>query len=178
MCLAALAIWLTNPFAAALIVPALHLWMWVVDPEVRLRPVVAAVMLLIGLAPPVLVVVYYAHALGLGPVGVLWNGLLLLAGGHIAVLRALEWSVLLGCVASVLVIAVRGAREPRARADADHRPRADHLRRPGIARRHRVRAAGPPMMTARDPRHLLGPDHLRAAARARRRRDARSGRSR
>ena len=52
MCLAALAIWLANPFAALLLVPALHLWMWVVDPDVRLRPVVAAVLLVIGLAPP------------------------------------------------------------------------------------------------------------------------------
>ena len=44
-------------------------------------------------APPVLVVLYYAHTLGLGPVGVLWNGLLLIAGGHVDVLAALEWSV-------------------------------------------------------------------------------------
>jgi len=114
MCLVAFATWLTNPFAAALIVPALHLWMWVVDPKVRPRGVVTVALLLAGLAAPVLVILYYAHALGLGPLDVAWNLLLMLAGGHVRVLVALEWSVMLGCVASVLVIAVRGQREPRA----------------------------------------------------------------
>jgi hypothetical protein len=113
MCAVSLAIWATNPFAAALIIPALHLWMWVVDLEVRLRPALTVALLLVGLAPPVLVIVYYASTLGLGPVGVLWNGLLLIAGGHIAVLVAVEWSVVLGCLASVLVIAMRGLRAPR-----------------------------------------------------------------
>ena len=112
MCVTALAIWLTNPFAALLLVPALHLWMWVVDPEVRLHPVAVVAMLVIGLAPPVLVIIYYANALALGPVGVLWNGLLMVAGGHITVLTAVEWSVLLGCVASVLLIAAQSLRQP------------------------------------------------------------------
>jgi len=114
MCAVAFATWLTNPFAAALIVPALHLWMWVVDPEVRLRGIVTVALLLAGLAAPVLVILYYAHALDLGPLEVAWNLLLMLAGGHVKGLVALEWSVMLGCVASVLVIAVRGQREPRA----------------------------------------------------------------
>jgi Peptidase family M28 len=114
MCAVAFATWLTNPFAAALMVPALHLWMWIVDPEVRLRGIVTVALLFIGLAAPVLLVLYYANALGLGPVQVAWNGLLLVAGGHIKLLAAIEWSVMLGCVASVLVIAVRGQREPRA----------------------------------------------------------------
>ncbi len=114
MCLVAFATWLTNPFAAALMVPALHLWMWVVDPDVRLRRIVTAALLIAGLAAPVVVIVYYANALGLGPLEVAWNVLLMLAGGHLKLLVALEWSVLLGCVASVLVIAVREQHEPRA----------------------------------------------------------------
>jgi hypothetical protein len=114
MCVVALATWLSNPFAAALIVPALHLWMWVVDPEIRLRGIVTAALLVIGIAAPVLVILYYANALGLGPLQLAWNLLLMLAGGHLTALVALEWSVMLGCVASVLVIAVRGQREPRA----------------------------------------------------------------
>lgn len=113
MCAVSIAIWVTNPFAAALIIPALHLWMWVVDPEVRLRRPLTVALVLVGLAPPVLVILYYASTLGLGPVDVLWNGLLLIAGGQVDVLAALEWSVVLGCVASVLVIAVRALRERR-----------------------------------------------------------------
>jgi Peptidase family M28 len=112
MCVVALAVWVVNPFAALLIVPALHLWMWVADADVRLRPVVSAVLLLIGLAPPILVVAYYAHALSLGPVGLLWNGLLLLLGGQLTIATAVEWSVLLGCVASVILLVVHAAREP------------------------------------------------------------------
>jgi hypothetical protein len=114
MCAAALAIWLTNPFAAVLLIPALHLWMWVVDPDVRLRGVVTVALLLIGLVAPILLIVYYANALGLGPAQLAWNALLLVAGGHIKLPAVLEFGVMLGCVTSVFVIAVWGQREPRA----------------------------------------------------------------
>ncbi len=113
MCMVALAIWFTNPYAAALVVPALHLWMWVVTPDVRLRSPVAVVLLVAGLAPGALVIVYYAVTLGFGPVGMAWETVLLVAGGHIGLVTALEWSVVLGCVASVVVIALRAARERR-----------------------------------------------------------------
>lgn len=114
MCAVTIATWLTNPFAAALMIPALHLWMWVVDPEVRLHPLLTVVLLLAGLAAPVLLVLYFAGTLSLGPADLIWNGLLMIVGGHVKVLAAIEWSVMLGCVASVLVIAVRGQREPHA----------------------------------------------------------------
>jgi hypothetical protein len=110
ICLAALVIWLANPFAAALMVPALHLWMWVVDPDVGIRRPFAALLVLIGVAPPVLVILYYMHALGLSPLDVVWNGTLLIAGGHLGLAAAAEWSIVLGCVASVAVI-VRHTRD-------------------------------------------------------------------
>lgn len=113
MCLATIAIWFANPFAAALLVPGLHLWMWVVAPDVRLPSGVALVLLAAGLAPAALLVVYYAVTLGFGPVSVAWSAVLLLAGGDVGVLAALEWSVVLGCVASAAVIALRAAREDR-----------------------------------------------------------------
>jgi hypothetical protein len=113
MCAVTLVTWLSNPFAAALMIPALHLWMWIVDPEVALRRSVTVVLLLIGLAAPVLLLLHYANSFGFGPIALAWNGLLLIVGGHITVAAALEWSVMLGCVASVIVIAVRGLHEPR-----------------------------------------------------------------
>jgi hypothetical protein len=113
MCLTTLVIWVHNPVAAALVVPALHLWMWIVDPEVPLPRAGVVALLLVGLAPPLLIVVYYATSLGLGPLGVVWNGLLLVAGGHIGVAVAIEWSLLLGCLASVVSIAVRAIRLDR-----------------------------------------------------------------
>jgi hypothetical protein len=110
MCAISIALWITNPFAAALIVPALHLWMWIVAPEVRLRAPLAITVLLVGLAPFVLVIVYYANQFGLGPVGVAWTGVLLIAGGGLGIPALLEWSIVGGCAASVAVIATRAAR--------------------------------------------------------------------
>jgi hypothetical protein len=87
--------------------------MWVVDPELRLHPALSTVMLLAGLAAPVLVILYYADALSLGPLDLIWNGLLLTAGGHVGPLVALEYCVLLGCLVSVVLIARRKLRAPR-----------------------------------------------------------------
>ena len=111
LCCATLLIWLANPFAAAFLVPALHLWIWVVNPDLQLRPGVVLALLIAGLAPPLLLVTYYAVTLGFDPVGVAWSGVLLLAGGYVSVASALEWAIILGGTASVLVIALRSLRE-------------------------------------------------------------------
>jgi hypothetical protein len=110
LCAITLAIWVTNPFAAALIVPALHVWMWVVAPEVRLRAPVALAAVLVGLAPIALVILYYADQFQLGPGGVAWTGVLLIANGAIPIPTLIEWSVVAGCAVSVAVIAARGTR--------------------------------------------------------------------
>ncbi len=112
---AALAIWLENPFAAALIVPALHLWMWIVAPERRLRAPWAVLLFVGGLAPGILAAYYYAAVLGLGPAAAAWNAVLMLAGGSVSLASAIEWSVVLGCVVSLAVMVVRIARQPRPR---------------------------------------------------------------
>jgi hypothetical protein len=110
MCAISLVLWVRNPFAAALVVPALHLWMWIVAPEVRFRAPVALAMLLVGLAPLALVFLYYANQFNLGPLGVLWTGVLLTAGGGLGVVTLLEWSIVAGCAVSVALIAARAAR--------------------------------------------------------------------
>jgi hypothetical protein len=108
MCLVALVIWVSNPFTALLVVPALHLWLWVVTPDVRLPLPATMILLLVGLAPVGLLAAYFALTFGVGPVGVAWNGVLLLAGGGLSVLSAVAWSLLAGCAVSVVVIAWRG----------------------------------------------------------------------
>lgn len=113
LCVVALVIWLANPFAALLLIPALHLWMWIVVPDVRLPSPVTVLLLLAGIAAPVVVAVVYATTLGLGPLEAAWSWVLLLAGGGVGVVTALEWSVVLGCTFSVIAIALQGAREPR-----------------------------------------------------------------
>lgn len=112
MCIAALAVWLANPFAAALAVPALHLWLWLLDPELRLRRVIAPLLLVIGIVPMVLVAVYYALTLGYSPIGLIWSGILMVAGGQIGLAAALEWCVVAGCTVSVAIAALTAARAP------------------------------------------------------------------
>jgi|GEM_PF-326045 len=113
LCALAFAMWLSNPFAAALIVIALHFWMWIVDVELRLRSAIVIPLLLAGIAAPVLVLLYYALTFGLTPVDVIWNGMLLIAGGQLGLVAAVEWSIALGCLISVVTIAVQIARAGR-----------------------------------------------------------------
>jgi hypothetical protein len=116
LCGVALAVWLVNPFAALLLVPALHLWMWIVVPDVRVPVPAVVVLLLAGLALPALVAVQYATTLGLGLLQLAWGWVLLIAGGGVGFLTAVEWSLFLGCAVSVIVIAWRAASENRPEA--------------------------------------------------------------
>jgi hypothetical protein len=112
MCVVTFAIWLSNPFAALLLVPALHLWTWAVSPDLRVPLPARLALVLLGLAPAVLVVLYYANELGYGPLAVAWEAVLLLAGHGVSLLAALEWSVVLGCVlsAATLSLLARGGK--------------------------------------------------------------------
>jgi hypothetical protein len=112
MCVVAIAIWIANPMAAAMLVPALHLWLWLSDPELRLHPAAALALLLVGLAPIALVLAYYATSLGYGPGSLLWTLLLMLAGGHIGLIAALEWCFALGCTGSMVLVALKARRAP------------------------------------------------------------------
>jgi hypothetical protein len=117
-CVVTLVLWLQDPFAALLVVPALHLWVWVVDSDLQLPRPVAAAMLVVGLVPPALVVGYYVHAFGLSLIDAIWNGVLLIAGGQIDPLAALEWSIVLGCLVSAVVIALSARRHQREEPEA------------------------------------------------------------
>jgi hypothetical protein len=101
LCALTLVVWVSNPFAAAMLVPALHLWLWATAPEIRMHPALRLALLLAGLAPLVIGLVYYMVTLGYGPADFAWTLVLMVAGGHIGVLAALEWSVALGCALSV-----------------------------------------------------------------------------
>jgi hypothetical protein len=118
MCVVTLVIWAGDPFAALLFVPATHLWMWMLDPDRAIPRPVKLVMLLAGVAPIALIVLYDAHALGLGPLGVAWESVLLIASRHVGIAVALEWSVVLGCLASVISIFVRTPRIHRHQEEA------------------------------------------------------------
>lgn len=110
LCAVTIGVWIVNPFAALLLVPALHLWLLAIAPEVRPKARYTLPMFLIGLVPALLVAYAYASQLDLNPLQLAWTGTLLIAGGQVGVLAALVWSVVLGCSAAVLVIVVRGIR--------------------------------------------------------------------
>lgn len=114
LCVITVVLWLGNPFAAALVVPALHLWLWIVAPERRPRAPWAVLLFLAGLVPGALAAFYYAATLGLGVASAAWNAVLMLAGGSVSVITAIEWSIVLGCAISLGAMIVRIAREPRA----------------------------------------------------------------
>jgi hypothetical protein len=99
--------WLANPYAAALMVPALHAWLLVLAPGVRLRRGVALSLVAVGLAPFIGLVVADARSLGLGPFDAAWTALLLVCGGHITVWTWVLWSLFAGAAVGVGAIALR-----------------------------------------------------------------------
>jgi len=109
MCVLTLVVWMANPFAAALLIPALHLWLWLAQPGLRARRGAVLALALGGIVPALLVAAYYMSVYGLSPVGLAWSVTLMIAGGKLAA-SAVYWSIALGCFASALVIAVRAAR--------------------------------------------------------------------
>ncbi|HST43244.1 MAG TPA: hypothetical protein VLK58_27200 [Conexibacter sp.] len=107
LCAIALVVWIVNPYTALLLIPALHLWLLAIAPEVRLHPFAALGLFLVGLLPPLLVAYAYARQFGLDPVELVWMGMLLVAGGSVGVFGALLWALLLGCTGAVLTIVLR-----------------------------------------------------------------------
>jgi len=104
LCLATLAVWIGNPYASLLLIPALHLWLLVMAPETRLRRPAALALWALGLAAPLLVAYAYGRQFGLDPLELVWMITLLVAGGGLSLLTVLVWSVVLGCTAAVLVV--------------------------------------------------------------------------
>ncbi len=106
LALAALALWVIDPYTTLILAPAVHLWMLaaLVDPPPPRKLRLAMVAL--GLLLPGLVVLYDLLALSVGPLGGAWYLLLLIAGGHVGLLLALVGCVLAGVLGSVVSIAV------------------------------------------------------------------------
>ena len=140
-----LPVWAVNPFTALLLLPALHVWLLIVSPELRPRPLGALALVVLALVPLALLVSFYAHQLGLGP------GRCRVDGGAAPRRRACRGSRrdaveprprLHGRRCDGRADTARPAPGPGAgRPDRDHDSRSDVLRRPGIAWRDRVGSA-------------------------------------
>ena len=101
---AACLLWLVNPFAALLAVPAVHLWMLalLVDPPPRRRVRIALV--LGGLVAPVLIAIYGLFVLGVDPLGEAWYLLLLTIGGQVGPVQVVVVALFLAALGSVVAV--------------------------------------------------------------------------
>jgi hypothetical protein len=101
---AALALWLIDPFAALVAVPAVHCWMLatLIDPPPARR--VRIGLLAAGLVLPVLLAVYQLFVLGVNPLGGAWYLLLLVIGGQVGVGVVVVASLFLAVLALVVRI--------------------------------------------------------------------------
>jgi hypothetical protein len=106
VCAVALAVWLVNPYAAALLLPAAHLWLFLGAPQTRLRGVSGWLALVAGLVAPAFVLVAEMNALHIGPFGIARLWLIATAGGHVSAIAALLCGALVGCVAALVRILV------------------------------------------------------------------------
>ena len=129
---AAMGIWLANPFAAALLVPGAHIALFVAAPEVRLRRSVALGLVALAALPGLLVLIYYTRQFGLTIGQVPPTMLQVVAGSHFGIVGLLAWSYLLGALWCLIVIA------------ASQRPLEEE----------------PPVVVTRGPRTYAGPGSL------------------
>jgi hypothetical protein len=105
---AAVLLWLLNPFAALLAVPAVHLWILalLVDPPPSRR--VRFALVSGGLVAPGLIAVYGLFVLGVNPLGEAWYLLLLTVGGQVGPAQVAVVALFLAALGSVVAV-VRAA---------------------------------------------------------------------
>jgi hypothetical protein len=108
----AVAIWVGNPYAAALVVPAVHLWLWALAPDLR-PPRAAAVGLVLAAALPLVAVAATdVRAFGMDLPHFAWLWMLLVAGGHVPIGSWVLWSLMCGCGVAAALVALRRQPEP------------------------------------------------------------------
>jgi hypothetical protein len=100
-------LWLVNPYAGLLVVPAAHVWMLLALtrplPPRRAR----AVLIAIGVVPALLVAVYYMFALSVDPLSGLWYLLMLVTGQSVGILTSLIACVMLAAACATIETAIR-----------------------------------------------------------------------
>ena len=111
-------VWVANPYAAALLLPAAHLWLFAGSPTSRHGRLPALLMVIGGVLLPLLVLVHYGRALELDPLALAWLATLVTAGGHVSAGAALAVSLWLACLAGVVTV-VRTRRRVAATAEPE-----------------------------------------------------------
>jgi hypothetical protein len=109
---ATLLLWLTNPYAGLLAVPAAHLWMLAVLTRPAPRRRARLLMLAAGLVPALIVALYYLIDLSLNPLEGAWYLLMLVTGHSGGLATVLVGCLLLALLGGLTEIAVRLPEEP------------------------------------------------------------------
>jgi hypothetical protein len=105
---AAFALWVGNPYSAALLVPALHVWLFALMPEFRPPRGWGLALCAVLAVPAVALGAWVAATFGLDPAQLAWVLLLSIAGGHAGALGWALWSIAAGAVVGGVAIAWRG----------------------------------------------------------------------
>jgi hypothetical protein len=119
LCVLAAVVWAANPYAAALLLPAAHLWLFAAAPQTRLRGWLGVAAVVAGLLPFALLALAYAQALALNPLELAWISVLGAASGQLSFAAAFVAAAVLACVAALITI-MRTRR--RAAAEIDPEP--------------------------------------------------------
>ncbi len=106
--IATVVVWIGNPYAAATLLPGLHIWLFALAPELRMRRSLRLGLVVLALVPVTVIALAVADSLGIGALDAAWALLLAVAGGHLSLPGLLLWSLLAGCAAGAIVIAARG----------------------------------------------------------------------
>ena len=106
----AVLLWLANPYAGLLAVPAAHLWMLSVLTRARPARRVRGLLIALGALPVLLVAVYYLFALSLDPLEGAWYLLLLVTGHSVGLPTACVACLMLGSACAVSELAWRTPR--------------------------------------------------------------------
>jgi hypothetical protein len=109
---ASLALWLVNPYAGLLVVPAAHLWMLAVLSSAQPRRRVRALLLALGALPVVLVAVYYLLALSMNPLSGAWYLLMLVTGHSVTLATSLIGCLMLGILGAAAELVARSPARP------------------------------------------------------------------
>ncbi len=100
-------LWLVNPYAGLLAVPAAHLWMLLALTRPLPRRRVRLALIALGLAPAVLVAVYYMFALNVDPLSGLWYLLMLVTGQSVSLVTSLIGCLMLAAACATVETALR-----------------------------------------------------------------------
>jgi hypothetical protein len=105
--IASILLWLINPYAGLLAVPAAHLWMLLALtrplPDRRVR----AALIAVGVLPALIVAIYYMFALSVDPLSGLWYLLMLVTGQSVGLVTSLIACVMLAAFCATVETSLR-----------------------------------------------------------------------